>query len=201
MKWWNDFRKNRQRKRLTDPAYETLFDDYEGEEYVVFDTETSSLDPTKAELLTIGAVKVRGRRILSGSRLHLLVRPEAAIDEASIKVHHLRHCDVAYGMAPEEAVKAFLEFAGNRPLVGYYLEFDVAMIDKYLKPMIGVGLPNEKIEISGLYYDKKIGRIPQGNIDLRFDTIMNDLQLPAMGKHSALNDAIMTAMIYVKLTA
>jgi len=75
------------------------------------------------------------------------------------------------------------------------------MIDKVLKTMIGVGLPNEKIEISGLYFDKKIGRIPQGNIDLRFDTILKELELPMLGKHSAVNDAIMTAMMYVKLTA
>ena len=31
--------------------------------------------------------------------------------------------------------------------------------------------------------------------DLKFDTIMKELEIPFLGKHDALNDAIMTAMI------
>ena len=54
-------------------------------------------------------------------------------------------------------------------------------------------------EVITLYFDKMNSRIPQGNIDLRFDTILANLGLPAMGKHNAVNDAIMTAMIFIKL--
>jgi len=79
------------------------------------------------------------------------------------------------------------------------LEFDVAMINKYLKNLIGITLPNRQKDISAIYYDKKIERIPQGHIDLRFDKILEDLQIPSMGKHSAISDAIMSAVIYVKL--
>ena len=60
-------------------------------------------------------------------------------------------------------------------------------------------LPSKQIEVSGLYFDKKIALIPQGNIDLRFDTILQSLNLPNMGQHNAVNDAIMTAMIFLKL--
>jgi DNA polymerase-3 subunit epsilon len=84
-------------------------------------------------------------------------------------------------------------------LVGYYLEFDVAMVNRYVKEYLGITLPNQQIEVSGLYFDKKIALIPQGNIDLRFDTILRNLQVPQMGQHNAVNDAIMTAMIYLKL--
>jgi len=83
--------------------------------------------------------------------------------------------------------------------VGYYLEFDVAMVNKYLRPKLGIVLPNVQVEVSALYYDYKIGRIPQGNVDLRFDTIMKELDLPLMAKHNALNDALMTAMMFLKL--
>ena len=56
------------------------------------------------------------------------------------------------------------------------------------------------IEVSEIYFDKKISLIPQGNIDLRFDTILKNYDIPNMGVHNAVNDAIMTAMIYLKLT-
>ena len=36
-------------------------------------------------------------------------------------------------------------------------------------------------------------------IDLKFDTILKELDIPILGKHDALNDAIMTAMIFLKL--
>jgi DNA polymerase-3 subunit epsilon len=73
------------------------------------------------------------------------------------------------------------------------------MINKYLKPYLGITLPNRQIEVSGLYHDKKIKLIPDGVIDLRFDVMMKDLGLPIFGKHDALNDAVMTAMMYIKL--
>jgi len=94
----------------------------------------------------------------------------------------------------------FLNFVGSRPLIGYYLEFDVSMINKYIKPMLGITLPNKMIEVSELYFDEKIALNPQGNIDLQFDTILKNCDIPDMGVHNAVNDAIMTAMIYLKLT-
>jgi DNA polymerase-3 subunit epsilon len=75
----------------------------------------------------------------------------------------------------------------------------MAMINRLVKPWLGCELPHKQIEVSGLYFDKKIALIPQGNIDLRFDTILRDLNVPRMGQHNALNDAIMTAMVYIKL--
>jgi DNA polymerase-3 subunit epsilon len=73
------------------------------------------------------------------------------------------------------------------------------MVSKYTKEFIGIPLVNEKIDVSGLYYDYKVGKIPQGFVDLRFDTIIKDLDIPSFGKHDALNDAIMTALIFLKL--
>jgi DNA polymerase-3 subunit epsilon len=73
------------------------------------------------------------------------------------------------------------------------------MINRYIKPKLGITLPNKKVEVSALYYDKKIALIPQGYIDLRFDSILKDLNLPKLKAHNALNDAMMTALIYIKL--
>ncbi|MDD3477212.1 MAG: 3'-5' exonuclease, partial [Sulfurimonas sp.] len=76
----------------------------------------------------------------------------------------------------------------------------VSMINRYIKPLLGITLPNKMIEVSEIYFDKTISLIPQGNIDLRFDTILKNCSIPNMGAHNAVNDAIMTAMIYLKLT-
>ncbi|CAK0742171.1 DNA polymerase III subunit epsilon [Gammaproteobacteria bacterium] len=189
------------RRRLRDPAYAFLFDEDDGSELVAFDTETTSLDPITAEILSIGAVRLRGNQIFSGEALELLVKPNGIISADSIKVHHLRHVDLQHGMEPREAIAQFLEFIGARPLVGYFLKFDIAMIEKYLRPWLGIGLPNRRVEISGLYHQYVSARHPERAVDLRFDSLLRDLDLPLLGAHNALSDALMTAMAYLKLNA
>jgi len=187
------------RKKLTDENYSFLFDEPPLDEVVVYDTETTGLNPKKDEILSIGAIKIKGNKILTSEKFELFVQPTKEISEESIKIHQIRNIDLQNGSEPNDALDKFLHFIGSRPLVGYYLEFDVNMINKYLKPFLGIKLPNKQIEVSGVYHDKKIKFIPEGNINLRFDVIMKDLELPIFGKHDAINDAIMTAMMYVKL--
>ena len=186
-------------RHLNDEKFSFLFDDIESDEVVVFDCETTGLNPKVHDIISIGAVKVKGNKILTDQAIHLFVKQNKQINHKSITIHHIRHCDLEHAIPLEEAIEKFLYFIGNRPLVGYYLEFDVAMINKTLKPVWGITLPNRQHEVSEIYYDKKIARIPQGNIDLRFDTILKDLSLPKLQGHNALNDAVMTAMMYLKL--
>lgn len=193
------FFQNLNKKRLKDPHYLFLFDEAPLDEVVVFDTETTGLNPKKDEILSIGAVKIKGNKILTSEKFEMFLKPTKDIQEASIKIHQIRNIDLQNGCEPKEAIEAFLHFIGSSPLVGYYIDFDVAMINRYVKPLLGIKLPHPKIEVSGLYHDKKIKFIPDGTIDLRFDVIMKDLGLETFGKHDALNDAIMTAMIYLKL--
>lgn len=186
-------------KNLRDEQYRFLFDEAPEDEVVVFDTETTGLNPKKDEILSIGAVKIKGNKILMSEKFELFLKPSREVNEQSIKIHQIRNIDLENGVEPTEAIAQFLHFIGARPLVGYYLEFDIKMINKYLKPYLGITLPNAQIEISGLYHDKKIKFIPDGVIDLRFDVMMKELGLPIFGKHDALNDAVMTAMMYIKL--
>jgi len=196
---FESLKKKWNRKHLTDERFAFLFEDEQSDEVVVFDCETTGLNPKVDEIISIGAVKIRGNKILTNEALHLYVEQKKQINHESITIHRIRHCDLENAVPIKEAIETFLHYIGNKKLVGYYLEFDVAMINKYTKTMIGVTLPNKKEEVSAIYYDKKIATIPQGNIDLRFDTILKDLALPTLQAHDALNDAVMTAMIYLKL--
>ncbi|WP_456479421.1 3'-5' exonuclease [Nautilia sp.] len=193
------FFKELEKKKLKDKNFEFLFDEYKGDEVIVVDTETTGLDRKKDEIISIGAVIVKNNRILLSKKFHIFVKPSKPLSIESIKIHKITPDMLKNALEPETAIKKFLNFIKNRPLVGYYLEFDIAMLNKLTKRYLGIKLPNRQIEISAVYYDKKIGFIPQKHIDLRFDSIMKDLNLPIIGKHDALNDAIMTALMYIKL--
>ncbi|RXJ66963.1 DNA polymerase III subunit epsilon [Halarcobacter ebronensis] len=187
------------KKNLKDEKYLYLFEKPCCEEYVCFDCETTGLNPKKDDIISIGAVIIKGNSILSSKKFVKYIKPKTKLQEEAIKVHHIRECDLEEAEDIDKVINEFLEFIGNRKLVGYFLEFDLAMINKYLKPKIGIKLPNKAYEVSAIYHDWKIEKIPQSNIDLRFDTIMKELQIPPMGKHDAYNDAIMTAMMFIKL--
>lgn len=191
--------RNWNKNRLKDERYAFLFDESPLDEVVVFDTETTGLNPKKDEILSIGAVKIKNDKIITSEKFSCFVKPTKFVSEESIKIHQIRNIDLEGAIEAREAIEQFLAFIGSRTLVGYYLEFDVAMVNKYVKSYLGITLPNPQIEVSGLYHDKKIKRIPDGVIDLRFDIMMNELGLPLFGKHDSFNDAIMTALMYVKL--
>lgn len=193
------WKQKRNFKRLKEERFSFLFEEPIADEYVVFDCETTGLNPKVDDIISIGAVKINGNKILTNEALHIFVQQTAEINHKSITIHQIRNCDLVGAIPLNEAIEKFLYYIGNRTLVGYYLEFDVAMVNKYIKPMFGITLPNKKEEVSALYYDQKIARIPQGNIDLRFDSILEDLALPNLQAHDALNDAVMTAMMYIKL--
>jgi DNA polymerase-3 subunit epsilon len=187
------------------PEFRFMFDAAPDFEWVSLDCETTGLNVRTDEIISIGAVRIAGNRILTSQRLELLVRPERGVSADSVRVHRLRERDVAQGLPIEEAMKQLMRFIGSRPLVGYYLEFDVAMLNRAIWPLLGQGLPQTKIEVSGMYYDYKFRQLPpyqqqaRPEIDLRFNTLMRDLQLPVYEAHDALNDATMAALAFIKL--
>lgn len=188
---------------LGDQRMRFLYDPPPPDEWVSVDCETTGLNPAKDDIISIGAVRIVGNRVLTSEKLNLLVKPTQAISAEAVKVHGLRERDVAGGLEPDEAMRQLLTFIGPRPLVGYYLEFDVALINRAIFPMLGVRLPQPKVEISALYYDWKQRNLPPyqhgASIDLRLSTLMADLALPTRHAHDAVNDATMAALAFVKL--
>lgn len=206
-RWWTALRREWLLYHLGDPRFRFMFDPPPGNEWVALDCETTGLNVRRDEIVSIGAVRIVGNRIMTSERLELLVRPERGVSAESVRIHRLRERDVAQGLPIDEALKQLMHFIGSRPLVGYYLEFDLAMLNRALFPMLGMGLPQPQIEVSALYYEHKFRQLPpyqqQGNvsIDLSFATMMADLGLPLRDAHDAINDAVMTAMAFLKLRA
>ncbi len=188
-----------QRKKLKNKRFDFLYDEPPIGEYVSLDCETTGLNPKKDEILSIGAVLIKDNKVLMRKTFNIFLKPSKSINIESIKVHLLREIDFENAVEPEDAIYKLLDFIGSRPIVGYYIDFDMTIISKYTKNLIGVKLPNERVEVSSIYYDIKKTKDNYGFIDLKFDTIMEFLDIPVLGKHDALNDAIMTSMIFLKL--
>ena len=65
------WKKNRNRKGLKEERFAFLFDALHEDEYVVYDCETTGLDPKVDDIISIGAVKVKGNKILTDEAIHI----------------------------------------------------------------------------------------------------------------------------------
>jgi DNA polymerase-3 subunit epsilon len=185
---------------LADQSYAFLFEPDRSGEVVSLDCETTGFNPLADDVISIAAVKIRNRRILASEAFRAVIRPGAPMEASAIKVHQLREQDVAQGLTIREVLPDFLRFIGSRPLVGYWIAFDVKMLNKYLFSLLNIHLPNRLIDVSKLYYDRKFGAAPPGTrIDLRYATILADLALPVRAQHDAFEDALGAAEAYLVL--
>ncbi|MDQ6630025.1 MAG: 3'-5' exonuclease [Pseudomonadota bacterium] len=188
---------------LVDPHFSFMYNEAPDGEWVTLDCETTGLNVRSDRIVSIGAIRIVGNRLLTSQRLELLVRSERPMKADSVRVHRLRESEVARGLDSGQAMRQLLDFIGSRPLVGYFLEFDVAMLNREIWPMLGVRLPQPKIEVSSMYYDFKNRQLPAhlrgGDINLGFATMMTDLGLPLREAHDAINDAVMAGLAFIKL--
>jgi|SRR3954447_8925069 DNA polymerase-3 subunit epsilon len=188
------------RASLGDHSYLYLFEPGPPDEFIALDCETTGLNPRVDDIIAIAAVKIRGNRILTSERFEAIIRPDRKPTSASIKVHQLREQDVESGAMMFRILPDLLRFIGGRPIIGYYIDFDIRMLDKYVLRQIQTKLPNPRLEVSEMYYACKYKGAPLNTLyDLRFSSILADLGIPSLGQHDALNDTLMTAMIYLQL--
>jgi len=177
-----------------------LFQRYRGEELVSLDIETTSLDVSKAQILSIAAVVIKGSRVLSSEKLCITLSPPKELPRASVKIHKLRRMDLNEGLPVAEALEKMLKFIGNRPIVGYNVGYDLAVLDRHLRPLFDFGMPNRYIDVMDLYRKKaQLSGEVECQINLSFEAIANGLDVPVLGRHTALGDAITTAIIYIRL--
>ncbi|HCG8742918.1 TPA: 3'-5' exonuclease [Vibrio parahaemolyticus] len=186
--------------KLKGSPYQSLFCAPHKTEFVSLDCETTSLDPNRAELITIAATKIIDNRILTSQPFEVRLRAPQSLDSGSVKIHKIRHQDLADGISEKEALLKLLAFIGNRPLVGYHIRYDKKILDLACQRQLGFPLPNSLIEVSQIYHDKLERHLPNAYFDLSLDAICKHLELPIQDKHDALQDAISAALVFVRLT-
>ena len=98
-------------------------------DYVVIDIETSGLRPEEHEIIELGAVRVMEHRIVE--KLSLLVKPQAPISPEIQKVTGITNEILdKEGVPLSLAMKQFLKFLRDYPVVSHNIEFDFRFLHK-----------------------------------------------------------------------
>ena len=131
-------------RHLRDQRFRTLWAPPPADEWVALATVASGRDLRRDRITALAAVRIVGDRLLTSERLAWSAPPLAGSGGAPAP---------ATPAPPDAAtLRRWLDFIGSRPLVGYFLDFDLAMIDRALRPLLGVALPNPRIEVSALFH-------------------------------------------------
>lgn len=114
----------------------------------VVDVETSGLNPRKDRLLEIGAVALESMRLLPASGFSTVVRHETVSQRENILIHGIGPAQQAAGTEADEALMAFLEFAGSDMLVAFHADFDQMVLARALRRQLGVRLRNPWLDLA-----------------------------------------------------
>ncbi len=167
-------------------------------EWVVIDTETSGLDVRHHTLLSIGAVRVRERRVEMGEWFYREIRPEKASERANVLVHGIGHGAQLSGDDPARALAAFMAFAGGRPLVAYNAPFDREMVESAVRRHLGIKWRPTWIDTADLVKSMFPGEATELKT---LDDWMERFGIVHYERHNALADALCTAQLFQILLA
>lgn len=185
------------RQRIKQSQYgNILFGEKIKDEWICIDCEMTGLNPQQNFLLSVAAIPVKGKRILTGEAGYWICRPPIMPTAETIRIHGLRPEDVESGISYAALFEVLLPMIGTRPIIGYHTTLDKSFLDSHCKQTLGFSLPNRCIDIATLFTQREQRRSGQPCSNLQFDHILDSLDVPTLPAHNAYNDALMTAMAF-----
>uniref|UniRef100_UPI00404B7045 3'-5' exonuclease n=1 Tax=Flavobacterium sp. TaxID=239 RepID=UPI00404B7045 len=177
--------------------YLHYFEDNNSKEkrYVVFDSETTGLNPNKDKILSIGAVAIQNNQIVIDDFMEVfLVQDYFKAD--SVPIHGILKEGKEVKISETDAIIKFLEFIKNATLVGHHVAFDVEMINQALNRLDLGKLKNEVMDTDVMY--QKLKYLPQEE-HYSLDELCTIYKIRKSDRHTASGDAFITALLFLKL--
>jgi len=171
--------------------------------YVIFDTESSSLSVSSAQLLSIGAVKMINNRISVNETFNCFINTGKSGVKGNIHIHEIMTSGKENRVEIKTALLSFLKFIGNSILVAHHAKHDISLINRYLTENFpGVRLVNKVIDTVDLAIKKDQSNNPSIQFNAEnysLDALLKRYDIDPLDRHTALGDAYSTALLFQKL--
>jgi DNA polymerase III subunit epsilon len=164
---------------------------------VIFDTETTGLDPkTGDRMVEIGCVEMIGR-VETGRTFHAYFNPERDMPAEAERVHGLSAAFLATKPRFAETADELLAFLDDAPLVAHNAGFDMGFLNNELS-LCG----RAPIDMARMIDTVAIARRKHPGAKLSLDALCTRYGIDRSHrvKHGALLDAELLAQVYVELT-
>lgn len=162
--------------------------------YTVFDTETTGLEPSNGdEIIQIGAARIVNNRLLRQETFNQIVDPEIPLKPESIPIHGITE-DMVRGQPNIDVVlPAFHEFCEDTVLIAHNAAFDMRFLQlkeertgiRFTQPVL------DTLLLSAVVHPNQESH--------KLDVILERLGITIGARHNALEDALATGEVFLKL--
>ncbi|NHC07743.1 DNA polymerase-3 subunit epsilon [Azonexus fungiphilus] len=162
--------------------------------YTVFDTETTGLEPSKGdEIIQIGAARIVNNRLLKQEIFNQIVDPEQPLKPESIPIHGITE-DMVRGQPNIDIVlPAFHAFCEETVLIAHNAAFDMRFLQlkeartglRFTQPVL------DTLLLSAVVHPNQESH--------KLDVILERLGISIGSRHNALEDAIATGEVFLRL--
>jgi len=161
---------------------------------VVIDTETTGLDPAKARIVELAAVRLARGRLDAAGSWRRLVRPDAPIPAAATLVHGIDEAALAGARAFAEVWPEWSTFVGDAVVIGHSVGFDLGVL-KHECERGGIAWSRPRTLDTRL-----LAEVVEPELaDYALDDLAAWLDVEVTDRHSALADARLTARVFMAL--
>ncbi len=160
---------------------------------VVFDIETTGLDPESCEITELGAVKIVNGQVKE--KFQTFVKPQKPIPPEVTELTHITNAMVAHAPSIDDVIVDFYNYTRGCIISGHnVIGFDMKFIKK-AGAARGLNFDNNMIDT--LVVSRTAGlRLP----NYKLGTVAKALGISLEGAHRAYNDAYATGMVLLKLS-
>jgi len=168
--------------------------------FASLDFEATGLDPARDSIVSFGVVPVLEGRIVLGGSIHQLVEPHVPPSVRSQKIHELRPQDLAGSPRLEEAREVLRRALADRFLLVWFADVEVNFLAAIFGGRRGtwrrrtIDVRNLAIEVDG------VPRSMRAQRGYGLSWAAERLGVPVANPHEALDDALVTAQIFLVLT-
>jgi len=159
---------------------------------VVFDIETTGLDPLNCEIIEIGAVKIKGGRI--AETFETLIKPKVSIPDEIVELTGITDDMVKDAPNIKQVLPDFYKFCYGTTIMAYNIDFDYRFINiAGIKQCYNFDMR----QIDAMYLARAF--IP-GLKNFKLGTVCKKLGVSLENAHRAVHDATATAEVVIKLS-
>ena len=202
------------RKRKTgyeEPTFSNITAKGKYNEFVVFDTETTGLAPSKERIIELAAI-----RFVDGSPTEIFetyINPGKPIPPEATAINHITDEMVADAPTISQILPAFEAFVGRSPLVAHNLAFDLKfmyysgsnLMESPRKYFDTLQVAQKMLKKPKYKYDEEFGTWEKDYdsaydvYDHKLETLADYYNITCPDQHRAASDAIVAGKLFLKL--
>lgn len=165
-------------------------------DFAALDFETTGLDRDRDAIVSFGVVPVRNGRVIVGESVHELVKPHVPSSAESMRVHGILPTDLTDARPLSEAAESLSRALSGRFLLTWFASVEIGFLQRLFGRRRSwvhrtVDVRQMVIELEGMDQD----------VRQSLSSAAEHYGVPVANPHEALDDAMVTAQLFLVVAA